>query len=163
MFLLAYLVQITLGTTFVKYLYNIGYSNIFNVESGNGKEVDCKYFITFYTCYITYFPMLNVAVIFCRYVYVKYNGVTLGIKFKLSSSRFATGLVVEGRNLLYFLLLVCSFLFGLIWIIFWPVLGKRENIPLQILHYSHNIIDMFVKRILSRWLPWSVCHSVCHI
>ena len=128
MFLLAYLVQITLGTTFVNYLYNIGYTNIFDVESGNGIEEDCKYFITFYTCYITYFPMCNCTIIFCRYFYVKYSAAILKIMFKLSPSRFATGLVVEGRNLLYFLLLVCSFLFGFIWIIFWPILGKGKNI-----------------------------------
>ena len=72
MFLLAYVVQITFGTTFVKYLYNIGYTNIYKVESGNGIEEDCKYFITFYTIYITYFPMSNCTIIFCRYVYIKY-------------------------------------------------------------------------------------------
>ena len=73
MFLLAYCVQITAGTTFVKYLYNIGYSNIFNVESGNGIEMDCRYFITFWICHITFYPMFNCTVIFCRYVYIKYT------------------------------------------------------------------------------------------
>ena len=74
MFLLAYCVQITFGTAFVKYLYNIGYRNIFNVESGNEVEEDCRYFITFWICYITFYPMFNCTIVFCRYVYIKYNG-----------------------------------------------------------------------------------------
>ena len=46
---------------------------MFGVKSGNGIEVDCKYFITFYICYSTFFPIVNCAIIFCRYVYVKYD------------------------------------------------------------------------------------------
>ena len=49
-------------------------------------------------------------------------------------TRYASGLVIEGRNLLYFLLILCSFLFGLKWIIFWPILGNfyQEDFPVNI-------------------------------
>ena len=42
--------------------------------------------------------------------------------------------MVEGRNLLYFLLILCSFLFCLKWIIFWPILGNfyQEDFPVNI-------------------------------
>ena len=71
MLIVTHCFQITFGAVYIKYLYNIGYSNIFQIPSGNEIEFDCKYFITFYITYFTFFSIVNCGIIFCRFVYVK--------------------------------------------------------------------------------------------
>ena len=70
--------------------------------------------ITFWTFTL----VLNTAIIFCRFVYIK----------------LATGIIIEGQQLLNITIIITSLMVAIAWIILWPFLrilfaDKNNSIP----------------------------------
>ena len=94
---------------------------------------ECKYYITYWLIFWIIPPFLNTGIILVRYVYVKY----------------ADLLLVEGRNLLNFLIVMVVTMFTLCFIIFYPLYNNlnNEDYPLNYLKgkiCTHTKFDLKV-------------------